>query len=146
MIFKNQTGIICLSLTIIWNGMWFCIRRVSVTNMNIPNPGYVWIVFAQRNTQQTVDWFSRENLNRKPSIFPWNMGLSGEHFPQKKVAIPMKPLRIQEHPGTGARWSIAKDCPGGKRWQRCVFFLWNSMFFPMFSPRTLIYEWRLFHI
>ena len=30
----------------------------------------------------SMDWFSRENLNRKPSIFPLNMGLSCNFSPK----------------------------------------------------------------
>ena len=36
----------------------------------------------------SLDWFSRENLHRKPWFLPLNMGVSGSNFPVKTYPIP----------------------------------------------------------
>ena len=62
--------------------------------MNITNKDkssqiiYKWAMFI--NLSISMDWWKRENLHRKPSIFPVNMGLSGLVYLVGGIPTPLK--------------------------------------------------------
>jgi hypothetical protein len=67
--------------------------------------------------RESMDWFSRENRNRKPSIFSLNMGFSGFNFPLNQ-SIERK---IMFFLGVGDRQTPAEDnghTPSRRAWMR----------------------------
>jgi hypothetical protein len=75
-----------------WRSLpWLLTSDFSNIYSSGPTNSYKWFFFNSCNSGDisnelttparfATDWFSRENLNRKPWFFPWNMGCSCNIF------------------------------------------------------------------
>jgi len=65
---------------------------------------------------QSMDWFSRENLNRKPSIFPRNMGFSckfSRDFPIFVDPANRASFAVRCSDVSGCGGNFSRTCAGG---------------------------------